>query len=283
MNLTFRLGEHLFTPTPTIGRDWDSADKTARASCRAKQYTTLLLRTYEPLDRFVDILRSLETCDAFSYIVHDQDVNPDGTSKEPHIHALLHFPPDGRIRITSLVKLFKQNTRVEIPLDVASCRDYFLHVNHPDKFQYDSDERIEHNTAVLLGTRSSTSALKEHEARERNAEFISDLCQLAPYDLAIKYGRDYMRNQSRYNEFRRSLDCFAPSLDELSALCALSEVFDEVDFRPAVVRHLCASLEVALLCDNSSPRSCSQLISLLADLIHTSLLANSAPHSYKEI
>lgn len=282
MEKTYRLGEHLFTPTPTIGKDWDSADKSVRASCRAKQYTTLLLRTYEPLDRFVDILRSLETCDAWSYILHDKDANPDGTLKEPHIHALLHFPPDGRIRITTLVKLFKHNTRVEIPLDVQSCLDYFLHTNQPDKYQYEADERISHNTAVLLGTRSSSSSLKEQEARERNAEFVSDLCQLAPYDLAIKYGRDYMRNQSRYNEFRRSLDCFALSLDERSALGALSEAFDEVVFCPSVVRHLCASLEVALLCDNSSPRSCSELMSLLADLIHTSVRANSAPRSDKE-
>lgn len=282
MEKIFRLGEHLFTPTPTIGKDWDSSDKVVRSSCRAKQYTTLLLRTYEPLDRFVDILRSLETCDAWSYILHDKDVNPDGTLKEPHIHSLLHFPPDGRIRITTLVKLFKQNTRVEIPLDVQSCLEYLLHTNQPDKYQYDVDERISHNTAVLLGARSSSSALKEHEARDRNAEFISDLCALSPYDLAIKYGRDYMRNQSRYNDFRRSLDACSITDDDASAFATLSEAFDDTIFRPSVVKMLCSDLEVSLLCDDA-PRTCSDFLCHLAGLLRSATARNSAPHSDKEI
>lgn len=221
---TYKLADFLYTPSASIADGWDSENDKERARARARQYTTLFIRTYESEERFLDILRALEGCDAWAYIVHDKDKNEDGSPKEAHIHAMLHFPPDARLRLTTLGKLVKQNTRVEIPLDPQGCLDYMLHANAPEKHQYDVDERISHNTDILLGTRRSSEARKVAEVEAKNSAFIADLCDLSRQDMAIRYGRDFIKNFRRYEDFK---DCIVDR--KTDADTALLAVRDNVE------------------------------------------------------
>lgn len=167
---------------------------------RASKFQCIWLRTYDCEELFLDRLRS-SACDAWSYIVHNKDSNEDGSPCMPHIHALLHFPACDRIRLTSLDKWFTQNTEVEVPIDKQACFDYQIHANNPDKFQYDESERKTFNISLLLSSAYQRQQKSEEDKQQANADFIKDLRELVPYDLAIKYGRDYIKNRHSYHSF----------------------------------------------------------------------------------
>lgn len=89
-----------------------------------------------------------------------------------------------------------QNTLVQALDDWAGDFQYLTHKNAPDKFQYLDEELISDD--IDFWKRKA----KEFEKGED--DFIYDLLDsnLTYREMAIKYGRDYMRNFRWYNEFR---------------------------------------------------------------------------------
>lgn len=72
-------------------------------------------------------------------ILHDKDVNPDGTIKKAHYHVILFF--DGKKSYTQ-IKSLTDELNAPIPQKVESPKGmvrYLIHKDNPEKYQYDKD------------------------------------------------------------------------------------------------------------------------------------------------
>lgn len=140
-----------------------------------------------------DINSILDFCSftfKYAYILHDKDLN-----KSPHYHIVCSFKQNKSFE--SVRKLFpdNQNTIVKKLIDKYGAFEYLTHKNDPDKFQY-SDDLVVTNDLKYF----SRPLSKEFS----NEQFLFDICfsVLSQYDLALRYGRDYIIHRSYYLEFK---------------------------------------------------------------------------------
>lgn len=158
---------------------------------------SVFVRTFHDVDRVREILAELQPS-AFAYIYHDKDNWDDGKPKEPHYHILMKF--DFNVRLKWLAKAFSgQQTLLQRPRSLPAAFEYLYHKNHKSKYQYDPAEIVSFNSASLTKTKKET-------AEEGQAQFLDDMDTLSMREMAIKYGRDYMRNFSRYWQYKRLTD-----------------------------------------------------------------------------
>lgn len=138
-------------------------------------------------------------CDKYAYILHDKDVKEDGSPKMPHIHLLAHFIE--RPRFSSVKRILRGNATEDTTVLGQSVMSkylafsYLTHANDPQKHQYSIDE-------VITNDRDFFSPVTSVSKEEKNKEFMEDLLNEKPYTLAIKYGRDYIKNFKSYNDFK---------------------------------------------------------------------------------
>lgn len=74
--------------------------------------------------------------------LHDKDINPTGEPKKPHYHLLLCY--DGPTTYNN-VKTLCDSLNATIPIKIESPRGmyrYHIHLDNPDKAQYDDRNRI---------------------------------------------------------------------------------------------------------------------------------------------
>lgn len=74
--------------------------------------------------------------------LHDKDINPDGTLKKPHWHILIRY--DGPTTQNHVKELCDKIGAVN-PVKIESARGmyrYHIHQDNPEKYQYDSRDRI---------------------------------------------------------------------------------------------------------------------------------------------
>lgn len=84
---------------------------------------------------FIDIINDFH-CQAFLSPLHDKDVNADGEFKKPHYHLMLMFEGNKSI---SQIQDFSDRLSGVLPQEVNSIRSharYLVHLDNPDKFQY---------------------------------------------------------------------------------------------------------------------------------------------------
>lgn len=110
---------------------------------KSKAWTILLYPDSMP-DNWIEMLEELALPVAVSPL-HDKDVLSDGTPKKPHYHLM--FVWEGPTT-------FKNAQRIAdmfngpIPKKVESIQamyDYFVHKNHPNKYQYNDADRMDLN------------------------------------------------------------------------------------------------------------------------------------------
>lgn len=182
---TYNLSPRVTTPSLDLYQKFKE-DKSV-------QFTSLFVRTYastEEVDRLLEVINP----DEYAYIVHDKDVNKDGTSKQTHIHLLMY--KKSQMRLTKLLVFSEQATRVEIPRSKKYAYEYLTHKNDPDKTSYPSEEIHEFHKC------DNTFAVTAQEAREqRNLSMLDDICNLTRRQMAEKYGSDYIKNYHRYESF----------------------------------------------------------------------------------
>lgn len=174
---------------------------------------TLFLRTYHGLDVVRDFLTQTDP-EAWAYIEHTEDTREDGTPKEPHIHLLIKFGFD--CRLTYISKHFKgQQTLIQKPNSLKAAHEYLYHKNHPSKHQYDPADVVSFMAEKLTKT---VRELKE----DSNEQFLKDLVNLKNRELAVKYGRDLMKNYYKYKDFAEliqrddKLDAIKSELDHIA-------------------------------------------------------------------
>lgn len=124
--------------------------------------------------------------------LHDKDTNADGEVKKAHIHILLMFDS---VKGYNQVVVITERIKATIPQKCASPKGlvrYMIHLDNPEKFQYEKKDIKEYGGAdiaeLLKPTCSDRYALikemiifvKEHEIKE-----IQDLI-----DYALEYRFD---------------------------------------------------------------------------------------------
>lgn len=73
--------------------------------------------------------------------LHDKDINPDGEIKKEHYHVLASY--DGPTTYNNVLE-FTKKLNATIPIDLQSVRGmyrYHLHLDNPEKHQYDDRDR----------------------------------------------------------------------------------------------------------------------------------------------
>lgn len=72
--------------------------------------------------------------------LHDKDINPDGTLKKPHYHAIIIYA--GPTTFNSVKTLTESlNCPIPQPLDqIKGMYRYFTHKDNPEKYQYDEKD-----------------------------------------------------------------------------------------------------------------------------------------------
>ena len=116
-----------------------------------------------PID-WLDKLRETGLQVAISPL-HDKDIDPTGEVKKPHYHIIFNF--DGPTTFNNVNRLCS-SLNMTIPIKLESLRGmyrYHLHLDNPEKYQYDDRDRILLNgfdvTQVNELTRTEIDKLKK--------------------------------------------------------------------------------------------------------------------------
>lgn len=133
-------------------------------------------------------------CTFYACIFHDKD------SKEPHFHYFVSFSNTKDPHL--LLEPFRADLytfMVENVRNRKSCLRYLVHADDGDKYQYPL-------SSVLSNKIESVErALYQRGKCETSENFLKELFVLNPYELALRYGRDYIKNFSKYQEFKNLL------------------------------------------------------------------------------
>lgn len=153
--------------------------------------------------------------------LHDQDFNPNGEPKKPHVHTLFMFSAvKNAEQVSELFRgLFGESESGSIvgvaPPEAATDRSavvrYMAHLDHPDKAQYDVNDIIGHNGAdpsevMRFSARETIEMMIEME------EYIEQnrIMELRDFSAAIRYDKPewytiLATKQTRYfSDFIRS-------------------------------------------------------------------------------
>lgn len=93
-------------------------------------------------ENWLSILRDTHIIGAVSPL-HDQDINEDGEYKKPHYHVLLKYPSKKSIQqVYSLCLKLGSHVSPESVESFDGYLRYLIHVDDPDKYQYNKDDII---------------------------------------------------------------------------------------------------------------------------------------------
>lgn len=149
----------------------------------------------------------------YSYIMHQ----PEGDNKQLHYHVVVKLSKQQTCDYFYNRKNFNQNVRVKglkKRLGAFRAFEYLVHKNDPNKIQYQLSEVVTDDLSFWQSLVAS---------KPDNGEFVVDLANLSPLEMAIKYGRDYIKNYCKYADFKR-----------LFLLEKVRDVYD--DFEPSFVQ-----------------------------------------------
>lgn len=169
--------------------------------------------TYLPKEQLELLIeKNLSLIRRYAFIYHDRDINLDGTPKEPHIHLWISFINKKSLRqlIDMLhIKLddgSEPNTLDEICENNISAQRYLLHLDNPEKVQYDLSEVTSYNVNLdnifevgSFGTSWEVDAL---------SMLVSGVDK---FEIAKKYGRDFIYHYTQFKSLANDInyDCYA--------------------------------------------------------------------------
>jgi len=92
--------------------------------------------TFSVTQDMVEVIKQVEQCNQYAWIVHDKDTDPDtGELIEKHVHAYIEFPnPRSFASVASLIGI-AENMVCKV-IDKNGILQYLIHKNQPDKYQY---------------------------------------------------------------------------------------------------------------------------------------------------
>lgn len=150
----------------------------------------------------------------YAYILHDKDVQPDGSPAAAHWHIMIRFK--NPVPTESLCTWFqiKPNQIEKIKGSFGDAVAYLTHKNRPDKYQY-LDEEIKSNYDFAVEVEKALSKKKASERKEEIIELIrsgtvreynyTEYISAVEYDKykraidnAFTYRRDSLKNLDRH-------------------------------------------------------------------------------------
>lgn len=90
--------------------------------------------------------------------LHDKDKNEDGTAKKPHYHILISFDS---VKSYEQIKAITDSLHQPIPIPCQSPKGlvrYMIHLDNPDKYQYDRSKIVGHGGADIQELLKPTSS-----------------------------------------------------------------------------------------------------------------------------
>ena len=178
---------------------------TNKAAARFRKFS---MSSYIPPGDIERFLESQKFIQHWAYAYHDKDLKSDGTPKEPHTHILL-YTYDGKSS-SAVCKIFNryaksictpdgtpQQTLVEFMGDPVHMWRYLLHLDDPDKYQYDESVRICDDVGYWKSM-ERTECLTESTSNKA-LQIIQDLEDGVPtIEMVRRYGREWVINRSKY-------------------------------------------------------------------------------------
>lgn len=144
-------------------------------------------------------LNCIATHNDFFYwgIVHDQDINEDGSLKLAHIHLVLKSPVRKRKQtiinyLSNILDVDPNTISVVVSHDLLNSITYLTHLNNADKYQYD---KLDIKTNDWTTLQNAYSDIR----KGLTIEYLVDLCQSFDYNaiqVFLTLGLDYS-NQYR--------------------------------------------------------------------------------------
>ena len=129
----------------------------------------------------------------YAYIMHQ----PEADNKQLHYHIVVKLSKQQTCDYFFNRKNFNQNVFVKglkKRLGAFRAFEYLVHKNHPDKIQYQLSDVVSDDLPFWQSLVAS---------KPDNGEFVVDLANLSPLEMALKYGRDFIKNYSKYADFKR--------------------------------------------------------------------------------
>lgn len=121
--------------------------------------------------KWLEILTQLQQ--PFFWILHDSDVNADGSEKKPHYHIMIMFEnPRSVNSITKIALMCGGNGHLEQIISRRGYARYLCHMDNPDKFQY--PETCIH---ALCGADYSKETISLAEVKANKVAMIIDILQ----------------------------------------------------------------------------------------------------------
>ena len=178
---------------------------TNKAAARSRKFS---LSSYIPLDDIERFLKSARWIQHYAYAYHDKDVKADGTPKEPHTHILL-YTYDGKSS-SAICKIFNryaqsicandakpEQTLCEIMVDSVHMWRYLLHLDDPDKYQYEESRRICDDVGYWKSM-ERTECLTECTSNKA-LQIMQDLEDgISTMEMVRRYGREWVINRGKY-------------------------------------------------------------------------------------
>ena len=157
-------------------------------------------------DQNPDCLKSLfERCRHWVYIIHDKDEKENGETRDVHIHFIATFVQRISFELARSLVHSEGNVFVQDVIDIKGMFSYLTH-NTSDliddgKYRYSDDELKSDNIDYWV------NRCTENEHKTNNESFYNDLMSsnFEIREMAIKYGRDFIKNYNRYIAFREAV------------------------------------------------------------------------------
>ena len=143
-----------------------------------------------------ELKRAIARAEQYAFIFHDKD------EEDYHYHLLLRYTYQRTVSAVMRDFVSYSNVFVEVLRDIQGSLDYLTHANDPEKYQY-STERIIYSE---FGYWDRLFFGQKNKKADEMEEFVDDLIlyardKISNREMAIKYGRDFIRNRCSYYEF----------------------------------------------------------------------------------
>lgn len=183
------------------------------------RYYSFSLTSYHTLQQIQDFC---STTSKYAYAFHDKD------PCEPHFHILCVFKQN--LSFTQIKNKMPDTANIFIePLhDRFAAFRYLTHKDNPDKYQY-PDSIVQTN---------ALSYFSEKDSKQIDVDTL--LTDLSPYsvltlrELAVKYGRDFIKNYSSYKDYAKKVhiqeNCIERGYAENIELLSYTRFLDDLYF-----------------------------------------------------
>lgn len=146
--------------------------------------------------QYDELERALDRCQHYAFILHNQD------DEDDHYHILARYVYQRTVSAVLKDFVSYSNCFVEVLKDIQGSFDYLTHSNQPDKYQYSQDRIVFDNLDYWITNTQNSLTKKQDEM----FDFVDDLVkyarkQISSREMAVKYGRDFIRNRFAYEDF----------------------------------------------------------------------------------